>query len=71
MILCLDKSVDSGLGVPIERDWLSDDPFQGQLCRLVTVEDCALDRRGQERQLRPGADVGVRMPGGRSDFIQR
>ncbi len=62
MLLTAFEAVQSGLGNPIERHRFSDDPFERQVGRLAPLEDSALDGRRQERQLRPGADVGFGMP---------
>ena len=70
MLLTAFDAVQSGLRVPVKWHRFSDDPFQGQVRRLAPVEDCALDRGRQERQLGSGANVGFCMPRRRSDFPQ-
>ncbi len=59
-VLC--ERVQPDLRVPVQRHGFADDPFERQVGRLAPLEDSALDGRRQERQLRPGADVGLGMP---------
>lgn len=51
-----------GLRIPVQRHRFADDPFEGQVGRVASVEDGGLDRRREVGQLHTGADVGLRIP---------
>ena len=56
------EAVHSGLGIPVQWQWFSDDLLEGRVRRLAPLVHFAPDRGRQERQLRSVAKLGFCMP---------
>ena len=56
---------------PVKRQGLADEPFEGQLDRLGSLEDGALDPGGEKGQRRACPEMGIVMSGGARNLVQR